>query len=633
MAHISLKFAVKLINFQNYLFNVYMDLLLPEDMDDKFSDDHEMSSISSRFIVLMIILAALLSSLYSYVLFHTMIELFTVVITGLIFVIVWNLKDRIDNNFLVIIGVACFYMGTFDFLHTISYSGIDAFGTGSSNLATQFWIISRYIEAFTFLFAILLIQKKTNPYWLFLLYFFISAGLFLTIYPLGIFPDCYIEGKGLTLFKIISEYIICGVLFTALYLLYKRKDYFDPDIHLLISVSIIFTVLAEFSFTTYMDVYGFSNMIGHLFRIIAFVFLYKAFVESVLRKPFTTIYHRLKESEQQFKTKFISLFDNMADGVAFFEALYDEEGRAYDFRMLEVNRQYEAVRGISKENVLNKCSGDLNSEIIMEHFDDIMGVIRTGNPVRFESFSSDSGRYYFCSVFSYDKVNFGIIYSEITERKVSENMLRQSLEEKTALLQEVHHRVKNNLQVIISLLDLNRYDCEDEKINEVLSETQSRIIAMSLVHEAIYLSDKVSTIDADSHLRTLGMEVLAYYTTNCDIILDVKAEGCCFDLKTAIPVSLVFNELITNSVKYAFKGRQKGRITFRGKCEDGYADMMYCDDGIGITGDVDLINSESLGITIITSIVRAQLDGTIELVKNEGVCWKIRFPLKVRYGS
>ncbi|EHQ37009.1 signal transduction histidine kinase [Methanoplanus limicola DSM 2279] len=609
-----------------------MDPLPAEDGNNNLSDS-EMSSISSRFILLMIILAALLSSLYSYVLFHTMIELFTVVITGLIFVIVWNLKDRIDNNFLLVIGVACFFIGAFDFLHTISYSGIDAFDTGSSNLATQLWIISRYIEAFTFLSAILLLNKRTNPYRLFLLYLFLSAGLLLTISPLGIFPDCYIEGEGLTLFKIISEYIICAVLFAALLLLYKNKDYFDPDIHVLISVSIIFTILAEISFTTYLSVYGFSNLIGHIFRIIAFIFLYKAFVESALRRPFTTIYHQLKESEHQFKIKFISLFDNMADGVAFFKVIFDEEGCPYDFCMLEVNRHYETVRGIPREKVLNKCSSDLDSEIIREHFDEIMGVIRTGNPARFESYSSDSGRYYVCSVFSYDIGYFGIIYSDITERKLSENMLRNSLEEKTALLQEVHHRVKNNLQVIISLLDLNRHESGNEMINEVLNETQSRIIAMSLVHEAIYLSDKVSTIDADSHLRTLGLEVLAYYAADCDIILDVEADGCFFDLKTAIPVSLVFNELITNSVKYAFKGRKNGKITFRGECKDGYANMIYCDDGIGISGDIDLINSRSLGITIITSIVRSQLDGTIELVKNEGVCWKIRFPLKKRYGA
>jgi len=606
---------------------------LTEDGYEGLLDENEMSRISSRFIILMIIFAALLSSLYSYILFHTMIELFTVVITGLIFVIVWNLKDRIDNNFLVILGIACFFIGAFDFLHTISYSGIDAFGTGSSNLSVQLWIISRYIEVFTFLSATLLISKKTNPYRLYLLYLSLSAGLLLTIYPFGVFPDCYIEGQGLTSFKIISEYIICVIYLLVLYLLNKRKDYFDPDIHLLISISIIFTVIAEISFTTYLSVYGFSNLMGHIFRIIAFVFLYKAFVESALRKPFSTIYHKLKESEQEFKTKFISLFDNMADGVAFFEAVYDEEGRPYDFRVLEVNGQYESVRGISKESVLNKFSGDLDSEIIREHFDEFMTVLQTGNPVRFESYSSDSNRYYDCSVFSYDKGYFGIIFSDISERKFSENALRHSLEEKTALLQEVHHRVKNNLQVIISLLDLSRHECDDEKINEVLSETQSRIIAMSLVHEAIYLSDTVSTIDADSHLRSLGMEVLAYYASDCDISLDVEAEGCHFDLRTAIPVSLVFNELITNSVKYAFKGRQKGSITFRGECKDGYADMMYCDDGIGIRGDVDISNPDSLGITIISSIVQVQLKGTIELEKDEGLCWKIRFPLKNRYGA
>ncbi len=239
-----------------------------------------------------------LTSMYSYLLFHTFSELFSIVIAAAIFIIAWNSRDYIDNKYLLFIGIAYLFIGEIDLLHTLAYKGMNIFAGFDANLPGQLWIAGRYLEAATLIAAALLISRSVNVYKELAVYTAIFSALLIVIFT-GIFPDCYIDGQGLTTFKITSEYIICLMLVLAGYLLYRRKEYFEPGIFNLVIISIFFTILSELAFTFYVSVYDFSNLIGHLFKIISFALIYYALVESGIRRPHEVIFRELSEKKKE----------------------------------------------------------------------------------------------------------------------------------------------------------------------------------------------------------------------------------------------------------------------------------------------------------------------------------------------
>ncbi|UCE42357.1 MAG: PAS domain S-box protein, partial [Candidatus Aminicenantes bacterium] len=259
-----------------------------------------------------------LSSLQHYLLFHSIAELFSIVIAITIFVLVWNLKDHIKNNFLVFIGTAFLFVGFIDILHTLSYKGMGIFGNGS-NLATQLWIAGRYMQSLSFLLATVFIGNKLDTKVLVAVYTFITAVILSSLFVWNIFPVCYVEGMGLTPFKIISEYVISGILIFAFFLLFKKRKVFEKNIAWLFGASIVTTILSELAFTLYADVYGIFNFLGHILKIIAFYFIYRAVVIIGIKQPFALFLKSQKEESEKklAKTefKFSRLLDSTSDRI------------------------------------------------------------------------------------------------------------------------------------------------------------------------------------------------------------------------------------------------------------------------------------------------------------------------------
>ncbi|EHQ35581.1 sensor histidine kinase [Methanoplanus limicola] len=300
------------------------------------------------FVTLILILTFFsLSSLYSYLLFHTITELFSIVIAAIIFVIAWNSRDYITNYYLLFLGIAFIFIGGIDFLHTLAYNGMNIFAGYGANLPTELWIASRYMQAGTLIAAPLLMHKKTNITHELIIYSLITVVLILSIFA-GFFPDCYIEGEGLTSFKIYSEYLISVLLFLSIYLLFRKREYFERKIYRLIVLSIIFTILSEIAFTFYVSVYGFSNLIGHLFKITEFALIYYAIVDSGIRRPYETIFRSLsqKESEVRKERDMLDLYINVA-GVIFL--ILDVKG----FVKL-VNPKGCEILGYDREEIVGK---------------------------------------------------------------------------------------------------------------------------------------------------------------------------------------------------------------------------------------------------------------------------------------
>lgn len=238
----------------------------------------------------------------NYLLFHTLVEFFSIVIAYSIFIIAWNSKKYIANNYLLWIGIAYFFISGLDLLHTLSYTGMAIF-TDYPFYANQLWIAARYTESITFLLAGIFIIKNWpfSATKAFFVYLFLFTIIIASVFWWKVFPVCYVEGEGQTIFKIVSEYIIIIILGLNIYLLYRHKRKFDPRVYLWIIFSLVFTVFSEFSFTLYFNNYGFTNFLGHVFKLASFFLIYKAIVVTGFKNPMTILFRELKQNEQELK--------------------------------------------------------------------------------------------------------------------------------------------------------------------------------------------------------------------------------------------------------------------------------------------------------------------------------------------
>jgi PAS domain S-box-containing protein len=212
---------------------------------------------------------------------------------------------------------------------------------------------------------------------------------------------------------------------------------------------------------------------------------------------------------------------------------------------------------------------------------------------------------------------------DITRQKKDEEAIRASLEEKVILLREVHHRVKNNLQIIISLTNLQMRQTTDPAVKQILAETQNRVRAMSLVHEKLFRSESLSHIDFADYTRFLATQLFSFYGTDTrKVRLDMSMGKIMVDINTAVPLGLLMNELVSNALKHAFPQGKEGTISISGGEEGNLITLVVRDDGIGIPEGFDWKNTSSLGMRLITSLVD-QVDGTITLDRENGTAFTV----------
>ncbi|HMB44863.1 MAG TPA: histidine kinase dimerization/phosphoacceptor domain -containing protein, partial [Candidatus Methanoperedens sp.] len=216
---------------------------------------------------------------------------------------------------------------------------------------------------------------------------------------------------------------------------------------------------------------------------------------------------------------------------------------------------------------------------------------------------------------------------DITERKLAEDQIAQSLREKEVLLREIHHRVKNNMQIISSLLSHQMENINDKKIIDIFTESQNRILSMSLVHEKLYQSRDLRNIDFKEYINDLGINLFQSYDIHSgNIKLNIDVEDILLDIDLAIPTGLIINELITNSLKYAFPDGMKGeiKVLFRSTNEN-MLELVVSDNGIGLPEDLDFRKTRTLGLHLVTVLAENQLHGNIDMDRIKGTEFRIKF--------
>jgi two-component sensor histidine kinase len=210
-------------------------------------------------------------------------------------------------------------------------------------------------------------------------------------------------------------------------------------------------------------------------------------------------------------------------------------------------------------------------------------------------------------------------------RREADEAMRKSLVEKEELLREVHHRVKNNLQVITSLINLQARQVEDERVLALFDETRNRVYAISAIHELLCRSTSFASIDLAGYARHLGPELVRFYGVESRVRITVKGDGVSLELERSVPYGLLLNEAISNACKHAFPAGRSGTITISLGLEGETITLIVEDDGVGLPVNFDAEGATSLGMRLIHMLAK-QLGGQVQVTPGPGARVELRFP-------
>ncbi|MDP3035478.1 MAG: PAS domain S-box protein [Methanobacteriaceae archaeon] len=334
---------------------------------------------------------------------------------------------------------------------------------------------------------------------------------------------------------------------------------------------------------------------------------------------------QLKESEEKYRT----LFQMSPDYIA----LIDLDGKIIEFNDAAGN-----LIEMGRDEAIGKSFFELGM-IIPENipfYQQKMALLNDSKDVKpYETVLLDkNGHERWVELFNtplkkYDEsYAILIIANDITERKLAEDQLKESLSEKEMLLKEIHHRVKNNLMIISSLLSIQSRFIKDKEALGIFKESQNRAKSMALIHERLYRSTDLKRIDMGDYIRTLSNDLFyAYVTNDQKIQIKLDVEDIMVDINTSIPLGLIINEIITNALKHAFPNEMPGSILISFHRAADKLKLEVADDGIGFPKDLDYKNTSSMGLQLVNSLSN-QIDAELTVVMEKGTSFQITFPEK-----
>lgn len=462
------------------------------------------------WLILFAVAAFLVSiSFYNYLLFHVLAEFVAIGVAALMAVVAWHTYSYSRNHFLMFLACGYFWIAALDLVHTLVYKGMNIYPIEIANPATQFWIGTRFSEAMLLLVAPLFFTRRVNRGIAFIGFGIVSVILY-TLIMTGNFPDAYIEGEGLTQFKVNSEYFIIALLAAALAHLIRNRVHIEPSIFSLLAFSIVLTMIAELSFTFYVSVYGLSNLVGHILKLFSFWLIFIAIVRTNLQKPYISL------------------------------------------------------------------------------------------------------------------------QEEVAERVLAEERIRYSLKEKEVLLREIHHRVKNNLQVISSMLSLQASAETHDRSIEVLEESRRRVGVIARIHENLHRSDDLASLNARDYISSLVDDIRSVYKAQAqNVSFRLNVDDIVFYIDHAVASGQIISELLSNTLKHAYANDQHGNVEVSlHRTKGNEIELTVSDDGKGLPNNFNLQQCDTVGMRLVQALAM-QLGGRIKINSLEGVRIQITFPEKM----
>ena len=322
----------------------------------------------------------------------------------------------------------------------------------------------------------------------------------------------------------------------------------------------------------------------------------------------------LRESEERFRRLSSAAFEGIA--------IHDKG------KILDANSKIAEMFGYKRSEFIGKYALDLAAP---ESWDLVLKHIQSGYEKAYEA----TGLRKDGTTFAGEVVGRPIPYQgrvvrvtairDITERKRAEEQIQASLKEKEMLLKEIRHRVKNNLQIIASLLDLQSESLTDPQDLQIFQESQHRIRSMALIHEHLYQSEDLAQIDFAQYIQELVYSLFSSYAAGVSgITLKLDVDAILLDIDTAIPCGLILNELVSNSLKHAFPDGRRGEICIGLRLDHERQTLLVRDNGVGLPENLNFQNTESLGLQLVCTLTD-QLKGTITLDRSGGTTFKIAF--------
>ena len=328
----------------------------------------------------------------------------------------------------------------------------------------------------------------------------------------------------------------------------------------------------------------------------------------------------LKESEEKFR----EVFNNANDAVYLHEVLDGMPGR-----YIEVNDVSCSMLGYRREELLEMTPQNVSSKDSEEIRFMMAELLKEGSKT-FESehLTRDGDRIpveVSSHCFKLRKKDVIVsVARDITQWKEAEKIVHDSLKEKELLLREIHHRVKNNLMIISSLLNLQSIQINDTEVLKMIKDSQSRARSMAVLHEKLYSSSDLKRINFGEYIESITEYLFNTYSTNNHVSLRMDVEYLMLDINTCLPLGLIVNELVSNSLKYAFPKGMNGCVTVRfHRSPENYI-LEVEDDGVGLPENMDIEQADSMGMKLVSNFTK-QLNGEMELIMKNGTCFRIRF--------
>jgi len=327
--------------------------------------------------------------------------------------------------------------------------------------------------------------------------------------------------------------------------------------------------------------------------------------------------------EKGVTVRYRELYNTISNGVAVYKVI----NNGNDFIFTDINKAAEKIDKINKKNIINKNVLTVFPGIIdFGLYAVFKKVWQTGKAIHHPVTQYKDNRitgWRDNYVYKLPSGEIVAVYEDVTEKKQAEEKINKSLKEKELLLKEIHHRVKNNMQLISSLFGLQIFKEKNEKSKNILQDSKNRIRAMALVHEKLYQSNDFTSVDFKDYIDYLIKEFHHTYKKN-NITVNTEIKKIYLSIEKAIPLGLILNELLTNCYKYAFPDNRKGIIKINFNKKKNTYNFILSDNGIGLPDDINLENPDTLGLEIITSLVK-QLNGHMNIDSKNGTVVNITF--------
>jgi len=528
-----------------------------------------------------------------YLLFHTYAELFSIVVGVTLTAVAWYSYRFSQNHLLMFLGCGFFWVSLLDLTHTLSYYGMpDTFGA-SADRATQFWIATRYFEALLLLAAPgFLARPLRRVPWL--LGFGGLAGLLAAAIYGGLFPACFVEGQGLTPFKVVSEYLIVGLLAAAWWRFYQIRGELRGGLYHFLAAALLLAILGGLAFTHYTDVYGLTNLAGHLFKFFSFWMLFLAVVRAPLEALLISA-ERSQENERQLR-----IYEQVVSATQDFMAFVDSD---YVYRM--VNRAYERNYGIGRKGLVGRNVADLlGPGIFAERVKPKLDRALAGEEVHYQDWFSFPARgRLFLDVAYYpyrgeEGAVAGVVVSvrdmSAMKRVQDELALARDQAEaanraKGAFLASMSHELRTPLNAIMGYAQL----LESNAALPSQQQQQARIIHRSGDYLLMLINDllDLAKIESGRFQLNLGYANLKGLLRGVLHLFEEQArrKGIALRFEPAAALDALvevderrLRQILSNLLANAIKFTEQGAVTLRAVLKERLLELEVEDSGVGI---------------------------------------------------